>query len=678
MESDQPLIRRLTPWILGVALLFLTAIAGSRVVSLRQELAGQVLRQLEDDLQDRVETWEISLVDQLSQTSEVAGADPLAGTSLQARMRQRRPYIDSLYLWQPAEQIRTQKGIERTRGVYRFPNPALVEDPELLMREPCLRRARVLASQPGIDSLQVSVAYRTWCKSAPLGIRVVAATEAVTGLIGDDLYAEALEVLDTDGLPVQMTLREASVRGVWPLRAMVLKFQRAEIYLAQDRSEEAFDLLLQVGLEITDLDAPDTGRMLQWVDQAIWRLERHGQAGRALRLRAERERAIRRVNGFQEITKSLLDRLPPQNAEPPRFIYDQYNDNTYLLFTRWVQGSQLGVALQLDQELLLEDFLQSAKRFRNRLIITDTAGKRYAGSRRSGPTAITVPFSTALPHLRVSLLQSAVDVRMARVDKEWVAPALLAGMMLMLGFFALYEQVRAARQQRLLLKRQREFATRVTHELKTPLAGIKIMAENLEYGMYKSEEDRQQMATAIVREADNLTERVDEILSVTRERTLRNPEPFDPEEAVLDALERWGPRLDAAGVEFEADLHATDEVRGDMEAVRDAVACLLDNALKYRREDADPSRVLLSLTQEGRTVRIEVTDNGIGVPADMRAQIFGRFVRVEGDNRGKAGGHGLGLAQVAQILKVHRGRARCEEGLEGGSRFILELPAIKS
>jgi signal transduction histidine kinase len=127
-------------------------------------------------------------------------------------------------------------------------------------------------------------------------------------------------------------------------------------------------------------------------------------------------------------------------------------------------------------------------------------------------------------------------------------------------------------------------------------------------------------------------------------------------------------------VGFAADLHPTDEVVGDMETLRDAISCLLDNALKYRREDR-AAHVWMKLEQTGRWVVVSVTDDGLGVPKEMRKSVFNQFVRVEGDNRGKAGGHGLGLAQVAQIARAHGGVARCEEGVDGGARFSLRLPA---
>ena len=85
----------------------------------------------------------------------------------------------------------------------------------------------------------------------------------------------------------------------------------------------------------------------------------------------------------------------------------------------------------------------------------------------------------------------------------------------------------------------------------------------------------------------------------------------------------------------------------------------------------------LRLEAEGRWVTIVVIDNGIGVPAELRKEIFERFVRVEGPHRGLAGGHGLGLAQVRSVARGHGGRVVCTEGTDGGACFTLRLPAIR-
>jgi signal transduction histidine kinase len=181
------------------------------------------------------------------------------------------------------------------------------------------------------------------------------------------------------------------------------------------------------------------------------------------------------------------------------------------------------------------------------------------------------------------------------------------------------------------------------------------------------------MARRIFQEAQRLGQRVDDVLAVVRERSIPQPVAFDPEEPLMEAVERWGPRLDDAGVELHVDVDVAPQVLGDASAVRDAVGCLLDNALKYRREDRPDPTVWLNLKADGRDAIIEVIDNGIGVPTGMRKRIFDKFVRVEGPNRGMAGGHGLGLAQVAEVARLHRGRVDCSDGIEGGSRFVLRL-----
>ncbi len=83
----------------------------------------------------------------------------------------------------------------------------------------------------------------------------------------------------------------------------------------------------------------------------------------------------------------------------------------------------------------------------------------------------------------------------------------------------------------------------------------------------------------------------------------------------------------------------------------------------------------LNVIDEDKFAVIEVIDNGMGVPLDQRKRIFEPFVRVEGSNRGKSGGHGLGLSQVVEIVRAHGGTIACEDGVDGGAKFVVRLPA---
>lgn len=669
MESAPPSLR--TPVLQAIPLGVLLLLTVFTLWSLQSEITAQVERQLEADLRDRIEAWESRLVERLVQITELAAADDARPGALQKKLRQDHHWFDSLYTWSPAT---TSANGAVTPGAFTYPFAPMTEDWLGLNRVPCIVQGRLVRSQPMFDRQEAADAMRAFCRGEPPAVRIIALTDAVDLLLRGGLTEDAqAAILADDLLPWGMTLHEAMGQRIPPQRAVVLRLEQADILERMGEIDEANALRTVTGFEIAALDAPDAAELLTYLFPVTQALRRTGQDEFANRIASADQMARRRVDAFRHIRANLLNR-PAQADAPPRWVYDQLADDPYLLFTRWTRDGSQGVALQVDQDLLLQAFQRDMRSLRRHLTIRNADGtRRLAGP--AGEIAVEIPFSTTLTHLRVGLRQEAVDEPMARLSNQWTFPLVLALVMVAFGVLSIVKQRQAELRSHALLARQREFATRVTHELKTPLAGIKVMAENLELGHFDGEREREEMASAIQREADRLTERVNEILAVAKERTVREPVAFDPEEPLLAAVDLWGPRLERAGVHFEADLEPTDELFGDPDALRDAVSCLLDNALKYRDEERDDPSVWLTLTQEGPRIRIEVVDNGLGVPAPQRASVFERFVRVEGPNRGKAGGHGLGLAQVAEIARAHDGTVRCTDGVDGGARFTIELPA---
>jgi signal transduction histidine kinase len=360
-------------------------------------------------------------------------------------------------------------------------------------------------------------------------------------------------------------------------------------------------------------------------------------------------------------------------------IFDQYNEPPFIIFYQFVNADNpYGAALQLEQQGLLADFMERLGGLGPYAVIEDSDGNVVMGQANPGEVTISVPFPRTLSYLRVGLLDTVIDRRLEGLSDQWLTPLVITFFCMIIGFAALSAQTRASRQQQRLLTRQREFTTRVTHELKTPLAGIRLMAENLMAGSFKDEAQARDMAKRIVNESDRLTDRVDNILALSRSRDIPKPKNFDPEEPVMDAIMDWSPRMEANQIDFSADLELTGEVHGDVQSLRDAIACLLDNAIKYRREEAESSKVLLRLYEDEKWVVIDVSDNGIGVPDDQRTVIFDKFARIEGPNRGRAGGHGLGLAQVQEIVSAHKGKVECTDGFDGGARFVILLPKAKT
>lgn len=660
-------LRSVLPWAAGTALFILAMLALQSVFDREEETRRAMREQLEERLADRVTVWEQALVTELDDLIRTASDADVDLAAIERLWRTRSPGFDALYVWGlgPAPAPGAPGSV-----VFRHPVPHLGESSEA--DEACVRAARVPRADdpPRLSATVMATRLLTSCVEAPRRVRAFASSEAAQMLRDAETPNEALTVLTLPDLRDELPLTAYDDVGV--ARRAVRRLLRADLLDDVKRPQQAQRLRLETVRQILALDAPDLEATLFLVPGIVERLQARGQDVRALQTGFQR--AEQRLAAYRELQQlALRGRDAGRVTEAARFAYDQYSDTPFLLYYRR-DADGGGVALQLRQGALLDTFLGGGGRIADQIVVTDLGGTRVAGAVDQPPSDLGVVFGETLRHLRASFTAPALEARLRPGGRfaTWMI-SLVTGACVILGLGAIWQQAQASERQRLLLQRQRDFTARVTHELKTPLAGIRVMADNLAVGAFKDDRQRSMMAQRILDEADRLTQRVDEILQVARKRELPRPEPYDLEEIVYMLLEDWGPRYEQLGVRLHVDVAPLDPLVGDERAIRDAIACLLDNALKYRREDID-SAVWMNVREDGRWAEIEVVDNGLGVPPDQREAVFERFVRVEGPNRGKSGGHGLGLAQVAEIVEGHRGSVRCEDGIDGGARFVVRLP----
>ena len=663
-----------SPWVGGLAFLIVLIIATWRIVDWRSVAIDRERAEIQRYVEDSVASWEERALYDLNVILENAAFSPAQAQRRQEALRKSRPWFNSLYIWEldkdPAKRqlvFPVAKGLSAARRE--------------IERRPCIQRAQAETRQSPFDPLRVAQAYTMGCRFDPHPlVRLYASTEAAFLYRAAQHPRKGLLALQMANLPREASLAELKEHGFAAREVAAYRFMEASLLLDLGNQPAAMSVFSRLGREIVELDAPELAIPLElWLVGStgiISKLREHGRSEEAAELEQLTARAQRRLVAYREVVFKVRNREPDMGAEP-RFIRDQYSDdNPWVLCFGWSRG--LGVALQLEQQGLIDSFFRQLGPYKGHVTILGERDQWVAGARGGGPFEIYVPFTgTLLSHLRVGVRASALEKSIETANEQTIALLFIITVGALLGLGALATQVQLSRRQTELISRQRAFTTRVTHELKTPLAGIRVMAENLETGAFRTDEQRIIMARRIVDEADRLKARVDEVLSVAQQRTIPSPTIYDPEEAVLEAIDQWGPRLETAGVQFHADLHPTDMVLGDMAALRDAVGCLLDNALKYRREGRT-AQVWLELNQSGRNIEISVADNGLGVPKAMRKSIFQRFVRVEGPNRGKSGGHGLGLNQVREIVEAHRGSVQCVEGEDGGARFIIRLPVQRT
>jgi signal transduction histidine kinase len=216
---------------------------------------------------------------------------------------------------------------------------------------------------------------------------------------------------------------------------------------------------------------------------------------------------------------------------------------------------------------------------------------------------------------------------------------------------------RAAERIERLVGAQRSMLAGASHELRSPLARIRVAAELL--GESAPAELREQLG----RDVEELDELVAELLTASRLQALPGPERA--EEVDLLAL------LAEEGARAAAEVEGTPvHVRGDRRLLRRMARNLLENAHRY----GGGSAVEASVVPEGRWAVLRVEDRGPGVPEAERERIFEPFYRPAGWREGPEGGVGLGLALVRQIARHHGGDARCLPREGGGSCFEVRLP----
>jgi signal transduction histidine kinase len=226
------------------------------------------------------------------------------------------------------------------------------------------------------------------------------------------------------------------------------------------------------------------------------------------------------------------------------------------------------------------------------------------------------------------------------------------------------------------------FVSNVSHELKTPIALIRLAVETLEMRRYSSPEDSEKFLRSISRETMRLNQLVDNILDFARLEAGRKVFQFTAVsvlDIVRDAVESFRPRLEDQGFKLEVDLPAVlPPVRGDAAALTQCVLNLLDNAMKYSKARRE-IRVAVEFRLNGGAgaVAVSVSDRGIGISPRDQKSIFEKFVRIETGLVHDVKGAGLGLSLVDQIMRAHGGRIELKSALGEGSTFTLVLPAAQ-
>lgn len=227
---------------------------------------------------------------------------------------------------------------------------------------------------------------------------------------------------------------------------------------------------------------------------------------------------------------------------------------------------------------------------------------------------------------------------------------------------------------RLVEESRQEFVANVSHELKTPLTSMKVLADSLlmqgdaPVELYK--EFMQDIANEIDRESSVISDLLT-LVKMDRKSTELNVASTDINDFIEQILKRLRPIAEKANIElvFESNRSVTAEI--DATKLSLAFSNLVENAIKYNRENG---WVRVSLDADHKFFYVKVSDSGIGIPQESIDYIFERFYRVDKSHSREIGGTGLGLAITRSAVVAHRGAIKVQSTVDEGTTFIVRIP----
>lgn len=363
---------------------------------------------------------------------------------------------------------------------------------------------------------------------------------------------------------------------------------------------------------------------------------------------------------------------------PPDPLAVQADSASVIVVARRTPEGWSGWALELDR-LASSTLEQAARGGWDELGLAATLhapdGRTVLGSAPAEETAMASELlGGALEGWSLRIHGRLSAERVAAEQRRFLAIAALTIGALLAAAGAGWATWRALRREQRSVREREQFVAAVTHELKTPLASIRLLAELIERGGMEPSA-ASEFGGRVVRESDRLAKLVDAILRYSRLEHGVDAADLRPV-GVAALLQEAAQAVAALAVERGhrvrvAPPDANLVVRGDHAALVGAVSELLDNATKYG--SAEGGVDVAARVRDGR-VRVEVLDRGKGVPEAEREAVFLPFKRLGDELVRERPGVGLGLALVRGVAAAHGGTAGCDPREGGGSCFWLELP----
>ena len=316
--------------------------------------------------------------------------------------------------------------------------------------------------------------------------------------------------------------------------------------------------------------------------------------------------------------------------------------------------------------------------------------KEYSGEVSTNILASAVKSEAGAEWLKVNVYLTSPEALYQRQGARAFWFGLLVAVSTMAALIGLLTAWRAFRQQRQLGELKSNFVSSVSHELRAPIASVRLMAENLEGGKILEPQKQKEYFGFIVQECRRLTSLIENVLDFSRIEQGRKQYEFEPTDIVAlvnQTVTLMQPNAAEKGVALKLETfniqHSTFniELEVDGRAIQQALVNLIDNAIKHSpKGETVTVRIEMQKAEgrmqnsEGASFSLSVSDHGPGIPPAEHEKIFERFYRRGSELRRETQGVGIGLSIVKHIIEAHGGKVRVQSEPGKGSRFTIELP----
>ena len=219
-----------------------------------------------------------------------------------------------------------------------------------------------------------------------------------------------------------------------------------------------------------------------------------------------------------------------------------------------------------------------------------------------------------------------------------------------------------------------EFVSNVSHELKTPITSMKVLAESIVGNEGADVEDYKEFMSDIVDEIDRETKIINDLLSLVKTDSQNNQMNFeqaDINEMMETIVKTVSPLAKQRNIEISYEGYREVQAEVDTVKLSLAISNLVENAVKY---NIDSGWIRCSLNADNRFFYIKVADSGVGIPDDAKDKVFDKFYRVDKARSRDTGGTGLGLAITRNIINAHRGTIKLYSESGKGTTFTVRIP----